>query len=373
MLRWGVMVLLLCGLATLGGAVENQAFLGLFAETSVMKMAGMPEIVLPPGVTMPPGMAMPGAPTQTLNIRLWSPNIAPPNAFAKIAPPAGLKQGKELNLNLYRPKADSTESEPVKDFNPDKIPNFTIKLYWGSSATVKPGQPLVTRWTDMTPEQKEAMRDEARKAQQQSSYFYKPNWTTGYWPTQKQPGKILPGSALPGTYTLTTNYTGNVALPVHDGVNFLAPIALTAPKLSTKPPLDQAMKFEWTPVPTVLGSFARIIGMIGKDTIIIWVSSEAKPDMGEDWDYLQMARVRALVAANQFMAPERKDVTVPAGIFKDCDYVMMNMTGYGPGAALAEAQPLPRMQTKTTLSVILGGKKMQDMGGMGDLQGDEDE
>ena len=71
-----------------------------------------------------------------------------------------------------------------------------------------------------------------------------------------------------------------------------------------------------------------------------------------------MAEVRDLVKKEIVMAGDRVDVTVPAAIFKDCDMVMFQMIGYGPGAATDSGQPLPRVQTKTTLSIMLGGKKM---------------
>jgi hypothetical protein len=58
--------------------------------------------------------------------------------------------------------------------------------------------------------------------------------------------------------------------------------------------------------------------------------------------------------------------TIPAGIFKQADMVMLQMNGYGPGSALGEGQPLPRIQTKTSLMAMLGGKHMAEMGGMGE-------
>ncbi len=44
----------------------------------------------------------------------------------------------------------------------------------------------------------------------------------------------------------------------------------------------------------------------------------------------------------------------PADIFADCDMV------FGPGAALPEGQPLPRVQTKSTVQLMLGGKLMKE-------------
>jgi hypothetical protein len=358
-----VVGLLLAALASLAGAVENQAYWGMFAETSVMKMAGMPEMPEMANIPDIPGMMIPGRPVRTLNVRLWSPTIAPKSATASIAPPAGLKVGPQMLLELYRPKGD--KPEPVENFDPDNIPDFTIKLYWGSSATVKAGQPQVIRWADMPAEQKDAMREQARKASKNAtSYFYKPNWTTGYWPTKRQKGAMAADASLVGSYVLNTNYTGGITLDVPKEVEFLAPITLSGPKLDKKIELDKALAFAWTPVPNVLGSYASVIGMQGQNTLIMWVSSEVRVGMSEDWDYLQMATVREYVKANTFMAPDRKDVTAPAGIFKDCDFVMLRMVGYGPGAALGEGQPLPRMQTKTSLNVMLGGKMMEDMSGM---------
>lgn len=93
---------------TTPAAQSDQAFFAILAETKMGRMAGMPVIDLsglPPGVKLPPeAMAMAGKPARVLNIRLWSPSIAPKDATASVAPPAGLKQGAKLNLELYRPE-----------------------------------------------------------------------------------------------------------------------------------------------------------------------------------------------------------------------------------------------------------------------------
>jgi len=48
--------------------------------------------------------------------------------------------------------------------------------------------------------------------QRRTSYFYKPDWTTGYWRPNGQPGRIAPTASLVGHYALTTSYTGNVEI-----------------------------------------------------------------------------------------------------------------------------------------------------------------
>lgn len=359
-------------------AADGQAFWGVFAETKSQKMAGMPG--MPPELKeMDPKMleSMPGmsemmamfAPQRALTIRLWSPGIAPEGATASVAVPAGLKQGPKLDLELYRPKPESGttgEGSAPGEFDPDKIPEFTIKRYWGSSETVKPGQPQIISWGKLTPEQARLMKEAARKAQkgQGGDYFYKPDWTTAYWPTKKQPGKIAADAKLPGNYALTTSYTGSIAIDVPANVDFPAAIEMTSPDLSEPPPFDSFIRFEWQPIPNLLGSHASIMGMEGKNTLVQWTSSEV-PDEFETMDaFLQMAQVRDYVKKTIFMAGDRTSVTVPSGIFKDCDFVNMTMVGYGPGAALDKGQPLPRVQTKTTLTIMLGGKEMPK-GGMG--------
>jgi len=370
-----ILLSLLLALAlALAGAVDNQAFLGVFAETSVQKTAGMPDMTemmknLPAGVQLPAGMAMPGMPMRQLTVRLWSPGIAAQDASAQLAIPDGLKLGPSLDLNLYRPTAVNGGDQGGEVVDPSTIPDFTIMRYWGSSPTVKKGQPEVVRFKDMIPAQQDAVREEANK---RNSYYYKPDWTTGYWPTEKQPGKVAMEATLDGHFALTTNYTGNVAIDVPDTVKFLDPITFSSPKLDQKIDFTKPMVFRWKTIPGVLGYHAYIIGMKGKNTLITWSSSEVNRFDSFGWDYLQMSEVRQLVADNVFMGPDRTDVTVPAGIFKDCDTVMFMMVGFGTGAALAEGQPLPRVQTKTTISVMLGGTAMKDMQfDMGDMGGEE--
>lgn len=354
----------------LGGLAQSndQSYLGIFAETKIMRIAGleMPEMPdLPPGMELPnmPGMgAFPGKPSRSLQVRLWSPSIAPAGATASLAPPAGLKQGNKLDLELYRPKAGQVGEEGGAS-DPGKIPEFTIKIYWGSSEKVRDGQPKIIRFGDLTPEQKAAMREQAAKSNPNArdSYFYKEGWTTGYWPTKKQPGRIAKDASLVGMYRLTSSYTGNVELEAPSQVDFLDPIDVTSPDLSKQLKFDSFLPFQWKQIPNALGLHAMITGMQGKNTMILWYSSEVFTEGlgGTNWDYMQMADVRENVAKKVFMPGDATKATVPAGIFKDADFVMMQMIGYGPGAALAQGQPLPRIQTKTTFMGMLGGKEMR--------------
>lgn len=345
---------------------EDQAYFAILAETKVGRLAGMPPIDMkdiPPGFKLPrEAMMFSGQPSRMLDIRLWSPTIAPADAKAWVVPPAGLKQGAKLDLELYRPDGKTIPGEKIKDFDPDANPeSFTIKYYWGSSETVKEGQPKVVTWSTFTPEQKEAMRNRLREANAgKGSYYYKEGWTTGYWPTTKQPGNIDKAAMLTGKYALNTTYTGNVEIEAPSNVEFLAGIEMTSPNLDKKIDLKKSVNFEWKLIANALGQNAMIMGMEGKNTMIIWSSSEVfDPGMMGDMGFLQMAEVRDFVSKTMFMEGSRTKVSVPAGIFAESDFAMMQMAGYGPGAALDKAQPLPRIQTKTSLMLMLGGKKVR--------------
>jgi hypothetical protein len=350
---------------------DDQAFLGIFAETSAMRMAGMSMPKLPPGIKLPPQAAnalkMISGSQRKVTVRLWSPGIAANDATASLAIPNGLKLGPKLDLTLYRPKGEAGEGDSTPTPGAPKLDEMVIKRYWGSSATVKSGQPDVTEFKGLSPEQKAAMKAQAAKAQRGAagSYYYKPDWTTGYWPVDRQPGTIEDEATLAGHYALTTSYTGNVEMDVPGNVNFLAPIEMSSPDLEKPIKFSDAITFKWTPLPNALGYHAQIIGMQGDKTIIMWSSSEAKPDMGLQMDYLQMAEVRDLVSKDLVMKGDTAEVTVPAGIFNDCDIVMFQMIGWGPGAAIDKGQPLPRLQTKSTLNIMLGGKKMPRPPGFG--------
>lgn len=352
--------------ASLALAADDQATLRIFADAQVMRIAGMPEMpALPnlpvniPGLSSIPGLS--GAPLRMLSVRLFAPIIAPDNATASLAIPTALKLGPKLDLALYRPTAEEPQEGEI---NPEQVPDFTVLRYWGSSLTVKEGQPETINWGALTPEQEALLREQMQKAAKKSSYFYGEDWTTGYWPSGKATGNVDAKASLVGKYALTTTFIGNVALEVPKGVDFLSGIKLTSPDLTGFPPLDQAMTFTWEPVKGVFGYHAIITGMKGEKTMITWSSSEVKEDTMGTWDYLDADRVADLVKQKVVMAPDRTDFSVPAAIFKDCDAVFLMMIGYGPGVAPGQGQPLPTLQTRTTLMAMLGGKEAEkQMGG----------
>ncbi|MBS1716603.1 MAG: hypothetical protein JSS72_02580 [Armatimonadetes bacterium] len=355
-----------------GSVQEDKSYLGIFVETHVMQIAGVkpePMPQMPPGFKLPASVMamMPGKAHRILNVRLWSPSIAPSSATASIAPPEGLKLGSTLNLQLYRPTPAPTGGATGGRGGKGERKDLTVKIYWGSSETVQEGQPKIFSTANMTPEQGRAIGVRMQSMNPMGmrgrgahgDYFYKDGWTTAYWPTDKEPGEIADDAALPGTYSLSTNYTGNVSIDAPSNVDFLAPIEMTAPDLGTKPNLADSLPFQWSVIPNALGLYASAFGFEEKtNTLIIWTSSEVYADeLLNTNDFLQMAEVRDMVRRKLFMNGASSAVTIPAGIFKEADFAMFNMVGYGPGTAKDDTQPVPRIQTKTSLMLMLGGKK----------------
>jgi len=359
---------------TAGLAAEGQAYLGIFAETSVSIMPGMAAMLknLPPGMDvskLPPEVAamLKGGAQRKLDVRLWSPGIAAQDATAWVAPPVGLKLGNRLDLQLYRPTAEEGEGGPgIMPPGAPKFEDMTIKIYWGSSPTVRPGQPKIIKIGDLTGDQKAEMEAQAKATMARAgNWFYKPDWTTAHWPHEKQPGVIKDDASLVGDYALTTNYTGNIKIAAPENVDFLAPFELSSPDPTETPDLTKPLELTWKQIPNALGLHAGITGMEGTTTIIIWTSSEVLPEgmTMPSFDYLEMAEVRKYVDQQVMMTGDATSSTVPEAIFANCPMAMLSMVGYGPGASLPEGQPLPRIQTKTTLTMMLGDM-MKGMGGM---------
>ncbi len=346
------------------GPPSDAAHLGYFVETSVMRIAGFEMPDLPPGMAIPelPGMPfLPGKPQRSLEIRLWSPGVAPQDAFAFVAPPAGLKQGPRLDLRIVRPTKPEETTEGKDEDGPakQKPSDFTIKIYWGSSAKVREGQPKIFRFQELGIGQQAGLLRQWAQAQMAKSgpSDARPDATLAHWPSGDKPVRIDPSAKLAGTFRLETSYAGQVDLEVPNEIDFLAPIDLLSPNLEEEPDLTKALNLKWKPIPGLLGTHAMIFAMQGNSTLVLWYAGENWDEKADvDWDFLQMAEVRRLVEQRVLLKGDATLSTVPEGIFRGMDLVLLRMTGYGPGVARTDVQPVPRLQTKTTLMAILGGK-----------------
>jgi len=345
-------------------AARDRASLAILAETRVRRVALMP-VATPP----PPGVEeeeLPseseliagGKPLHLLGVRLWSPGIAPSNARASLALPPGLRLGERLDLDIYRPKPGQTVPEVEA---PAAVPNYTLKVYWGSSATVRPRQPRVMRLSDLTGEQQAALlRLLAEVALgPPGPRFYRPGWTTASWPALGPPGHLPEGASLAGRYTLTTDYTGGATIRAPRGKRFLPPQALALPDLTKRAALDRALTLRWRRLRKLVGQQAMILGKEGPDTLVIWSAAErAGAAPFREWSDLEAAAVRALVRRDELLKPGRTRAVVPAGIFTNVDLAHLVLIGYGPQLTANRPNLRARLATNTTLLAVLGGKAL---------------
>ena len=111
-----IALLSLLAVCSIAWPADDQAYLGIFAETYVMKMPGMPGMADIPKEMLdkiPNAEMLMGKAQRVLDVRLWSPGLAPMDATAWLAPPDGLKQGPRLDLDLFRPQPIKPGEETI--------------------------------------------------------------------------------------------------------------------------------------------------------------------------------------------------------------------------------------------------------------------
>jgi hypothetical protein len=310
---------------------------------------------------------------RTLDLRLWTPGLAPAEAKAWVTPPAGLGQGPRLDLALYRPKLGD---EPPATWQPG-YPEVTVKLYWGSAKTVRAGQPKIFKMKDLSPAQlaRFGMRVHQGGGPDTTEYCCQPGWTTAHWTTPRPLGGTGVPASLGGTFALDTTYAGATKIDVPAGLDFPPPITLTSPDLAARPDLAAGIRLAWTPSPNLLGYNAIAIGgqdesPVGtpdngpQETVIVWTAAE-EPELDTSDHFLSAEDVSARVANQRFLPGNAAACDIPAGIFAHADFAIVSLTGFGRGATL-NGGPLPaQIQTRTSLRLFLPTKAM--------LEGDPDE
>ncbi len=251
--------------------------------------------------------------SKSVMIDVMSDKKADAQSTAEVSVPAGLKVGGKVTLkvDLTQPP---TESQPPAEADAGVF-KMTLKSYWGSHSEIPKGQPKVTQ---ITSGRVVAGEDSGLADYPQNSYAYWPGFG------DKMVGK---DSAAPGTYKLTTNYVGGTSVTLGTDQDFLAPIELIG--LKKKPDLGKPIKIEWKNVPNALGYVLQAYGGNAQATIT-WTSSE-RPDKLTAIDFRPVSReeLAGLVKKKLLLPPDATSCTIPAGIFKGSDSVMLTMTALG--------------------------------------------
>ncbi|MCL5105468.1 MAG: hypothetical protein M1133_15345 [Armatimonadetes bacterium] len=229
---------------------------------------------------------------------------------AQVAVPEGLGMEGPVKLKVEFAEPKKTD-EPAKDKSADSAKYASI-TYWGSTETVPPGQPkVVTSASDSS----------ATTEPEPASYAY---WPIGYRgeKTPKQDAKAT------GTYTLTTNYTGGASVTVDPEQEYMAPINVLSPVGSSD--LSKPIKVQWEKVPKALGYFVAAYGGNDKGSIT-WTSS-AEPNAADGLEEKAVCKkdLDGYIERKVLLGPDVTTITIPAGIFKTSNSVIITITAFGP-------------------------------------------
>jgi len=354
-----------CGsvLATAVRAQEkrDQSYLALWATTQNMSLPGLPG--LPKGLKLedlPPEAAAAFAALtggrKELEVRLWSPGVAPAGATANLDVPAGLSLGSTLPLEINRPEVRKAQAEKIEIPKEYRITDdFEIRQYWGCSETVLPGQPKIWKLGDLSVTEREAWK---RLSSGGVGMLEKPDWTEAVWPNSKSgagrnPLAAKPGS-LKGEHKLRTSYLGDAAFRVSDPVDFLDPVVFTSPEPG-KADLKGSIRLAWKPIPNVLGYHVMAVCPKGRKLLIMWSAGKNAEGLNGGQQFPQMSEVKELVERGVYLAPTVNACNIPAGIFEGATNAMVTITAYGPGQAFDNPNsPSIRVQTRSMGMLTLG-------------------
>ncbi len=251
--------------------------------------------------------------SKSMIIEVMSDTRAHTQSVAEVTVPQGLKIGPKatLKVDLTQPP---TESQPPIKADASAV-KLMLKSYWGSHKEVPEDQPKVTQITSGL----------AASGQDSELTDY-PRNSYAYWPgfDDKVVGK---DSVAPGTYKLTTNYVNGTSVTLGSDQDFLAPIELLG--LKKKLDLDKPINIKWKSIPNALGYVLHAFGGNEKATIT-WTSS-ARPDNVTAIDLRPVSRkeLTQLLKKKRLLPPDATSCTIPAGIFKGSDSVMLTMTALG--------------------------------------------
>lgn len=279
-----------------------------------------------------PGMpggpeAAPGA-AKSFTVELYSNGKVPTDAKAELSVPEGLKMGSSIKLRIGSPEPDHTEDTTADS-------TVVYKSYWGCGDSIPDGQPKLI------------------KAGQPGAFPTPPAYPKGsyaYWPAMTN---IEPSAeaAVPGTYKLTTSYAGNAYFTIDEQEDFLAGIELVQPV--EKPNIEKAVKIEWKLVPNAVGYVLTAFG--GSEKLSVDWTSSADPSRTTYVDSLPLGSddVKMMIEGKCLIAPDATSCTIPAGVFKGCDGVVLTITALGKDKILSTGGVETRIIVRSTLSVPL--------------------
>lgn len=251
---------------------------------------------VPAAVNLPETAKQPAV--KSLTAEIASSVGAPSGATASLIVPDGLKTASELRLQI-------TDSLPKPS---EDAPAPALVEYWGCGRQIGADQPRITRPAPRAAPPREI-----------------PDKSYAYWP----PPNSVPlddAAELPGTYTFKTNYCGGAQVTLTKDQNFLDPIDITT---AGEFDLEKPMTIRWKPVPNAVGYLLRAYS--GDTTRTVTWTSSVKPELAAGIEYCPVTKsdLENYIKQGVLLPSYVVTCTIPAGVFKGCEGVILVMTAVG--------------------------------------------
>ena len=233
---------------------------------------------------------------------------------AWLTPPAALKMGDLPLLRPARPQAAA--GDPAYGHEGD----WTMKIYWGSSKTVQPGQPIVI-----------STKDAAKNSGKLFSYQPSANiwhgapkqgWGWGQWPNAKRTENVPNDGSLKGGHFVRGNYLPHINFTVerHD---FLP--AITARSSGGG---AESAAVAWDDVSGAVGYFAYAMAVDdAAKEMTIWTSSTKATSGIQGHEH--SSTIKELIISGVVLPTATRAVDIPAGIFEGKQNTILMVHAWG--------------------------------------------
>lgn len=264
------------------------------------------------------GSKMGVMPGKWLDLSLYT-RQKPAGTLGTHAIPPRQNMGPSLPLEpVAKPKPGGT----AQDTNPTdhEKPKGRLLLYWGCSATVRPGQPRILDMATAAP-QDWARFFVGRYAPERGATS-RPGHAI--WPNEKDNQRVPKNASLQGEHTVSgEGVPPSLKFALGERQDFMERLALAAPGDP-----KAAINASWSAVPHARAYFLSALGGDGND-MVLWSSSDV-PEAGLGlMDYLSNSQIDQWVKEKVLLPAATQQCAIPSGIFGNTGGAMLRGIAYG--------------------------------------------
>ncbi len=233
--------------------------------------------------------------------------------------PPGQNMGPSLPLEpVAKPQPRGT-SQDTPDAEREK-PKGRLLLYWGCSATVRPGQPRILDMATAAPTDF-AKFFVGRYAPERGATSRAGH---AIWPNEKDRQRVPKNASLIGDHAVSgEGVPPSLKFAIGEKQDFMERLNLAAPG-DPKASINSS----WNAVPNARAYFLSAMGGDGND-MILWSSSDV-PEAGLGlMDYLSHAQIDQWLRDKVLLPATTQQCAIPSGIFGNAGGAMLRGIAYG--------------------------------------------